>query len=59
MPQSGPLMAWDTMAVLMAACESAEADSAMVDISEYTHGREFDAATLPDPHQFGAVFQRQ
>ena len=59
MPQSGPLMAWDTMAVLMAAYESAEANGTMVDISEYTHGREFDPATLPDPRQFGAVFQRQ
>ena len=58
-PQSGPLMAWDTMAVLMAAYESAEANGTMVDISEYTRGREFDPATLPDPRQFGAVFQRQ
>ena len=43
----------------MAAYESAEANGTMVDISEYTHGREFDPATLPDPRQFGAVFQRQ
>ena len=47
------------MAVLMAAYESAEAGGGTVDISEYTHGREFDADTLPDPRQFGAVFQRQ
>ena len=57
-PQSGPLMAWDTMAVLMAAYESSEKDGAFVDISEFVAGREFTLDELPDPRQFGAVFQR-
>jgi hypothetical protein len=57
-PQSGALMAWDTMAVLMAAYESSDAGGALVDISEYTEGREFEANELPDPHTFGRVFQR-
>ncbi|MEZ6113881.1 MAG: Gfo/Idh/MocA family oxidoreductase [Pirellulaceae bacterium] len=56
-PQSGPLMAWDTMAVLMAGYESAENGGAMVDLSDYLE-REFPANELPDPHSFGAVFQR-
>jgi len=58
-PQSGPLMAWDTMAVLMAAYESAEATGTLVDISEYTRDRQFPSSSLPDPRRFGAVFQRQ
>lgn len=57
-PQSGALMAWDTMAVLMAAYESSERGGAMVDISEYTAGRRFEPRELPDPHTFGRVFQR-
>lgn len=57
-PQSGPLMAWDTMAVLMAAYESSDNGARMVDISEYTTGREFLPHEQPDPHQFGRVFQR-
>ena len=58
-PQSGPLMAWDTMAVLMAAYESSEASSTLVDVSEYTtQGREFAASEMPNPQMFGAVFQR-
>ena len=57
-PQSGPLMAWDTMAVLMAGYESAENGGAAVDVSEYCLGREFLPNELPDPHRFGSVFQR-
>lgn len=57
-PQSGPLMAWDTMAVLMAAYESAETGGGLVDITEYTAGHEFSGTELPDPRKFGAVFQR-
>jgi len=58
-PQSGALMAWDTMAVLMAAYESAEAASVFVDISEFTiQGREFLPSECPSPDRFGAVYQR-
>ncbi|MEQ9410291.1 MAG: Gfo/Idh/MocA family oxidoreductase [Fuerstiella sp.] len=58
-PQSGALMAWDTMAVLMAAYESSDVASQFVDISEYTtSGRQFTEQELPSPDQFGAVFQR-
>lgn len=58
-PQSGALMAWDTMAVLMAGYESSAADGGFIDISEYTHGRQFLASEMPDPRRFGAVFQRR
>lgn len=58
-PQSGALMAWDTMAVLMAAYESADSGGGVVDISEFTTaGRAFEAREMPDPARFGAVFQR-
>jgi len=58
-PQSGALMAWDTMAVLMAGYESAATAGKTVDISEYTtSGRSFQRAEMPDPTTFGAVFQR-
>ena len=58
-PQSGPLMAWDTMAVLMAGYESAELEGRRVDIHQYTTaGRLFEKHEMPDPHQFGTVFQR-
>ncbi len=57
-PQSGPLMAWDTMAVVMAAYESHAKDAAFVDVTEYTRARSFESGTLPDPHQAGAMFQR-
>lgn len=58
-PQSGALMAWDTMAVLMAAYESADAGSSFVDITEFTtQGKEFLASELPSPDRFGAVYQR-
>jgi hypothetical protein len=57
-PQSGPLMAWDTMAVLMAGYESSDRGGAFVDIQEYTRGRKFHDEEMPTPRQFGAVFQR-
>ena len=56
-PQSGPLMAWDSMAVLMAAYESAEKNSAFVDISEYVKGREFDETEMASPGVVEHVFQ--
>lgn len=58
-PQSGAQMAWDTMAVLMAAYESSEAGGAMVDISEFTASRVFEPHEWPDPGTFGRVFQRR
>lgn len=57
-PQSGAMMAWDTMAVLMAGYESAEKGGGFVDISEYTTGRAFHSNEIPDPSRFGTVFQR-
>lgn len=56
-PQSGPMMAWDTMAVLMAGYESSEKDSVFVDVTEYTQ-RAFPPETLPKPESFGGVLQR-
>ena len=56
-PQSGPMMAWDSMAVLMAAYESSEKDSAFVDISEYATGREFDETEMASPGVVEQVFQ--
>jgi hypothetical protein len=58
-PQSGPLMAWDSMAVLMAGYESAERDGAFVSLDEYIHGREFLNAEMPDPSHWMAMFQRR
>jgi predicted dehydrogenase len=57
-PQSGPLMAWDTMAVLMAAYESSENAAAFVDVTEFIQARPFTDAELPDPRQNSTVFQR-
>ena len=58
-PQSGALMAWDTMAVLMAGYESADSGGQLVDITEYTTaGRQFESAEVPHPESFGTVFQR-
>ena len=56
-PQSGALMAWDTMAVLMAAYESSAKDAVFVDVSEYVRGRDFLAREMPAPQEFGRVFQ--
>jgi len=57
-PQSGPMMAWDTMAVLMAAYESAEKNGVAVDVTEYTQGRRFTREEMPDPAHVHEVFQR-
>ena len=57
-PQSGPLMAWDTMAVLMAGYESAEKQGQFVDVSELIGSREFKENEMPDPARFGRVLQR-
>ena len=56
-PQSGPMMAWDSMAVLMAAYESSEKSSTFVDISEYTTGRTFPGSEMPSPDAIDNVFQ--
>lgn len=57
-PQSGAMMAWDTMAVLMSAYESSDNGGAFVDISDYTtKGRTFQRNEMPDPLTFGQVFQ--
>ena len=58
-PQSGALMAWDTMAVLMAGYESAANGGGFIDITEYTTaGRSFTESEMPTPESFGKVFQR-
>ena len=56
-PQSGPMMAWDSTAVLMAGYESSEKGSAFVDITEYTTGRTFGASEMPSPDAIANVFQ--
>jgi len=59
-PQSGALMAWDTMAVLMAAYESAEQNCSFIDVTEFTtKGRQFNETEMPTPARFGRVFQRR
>lgn len=58
-PQSGPLMAWDTMAVLMAAYESSEKGGGFIDLRDLTSARAFLPHEMPDPARFGAVFQRR
>lgn len=57
-PQSGPLMAWDTLAILMAGYESAEKNGQFIDLSDLIHRREFLPHEMPDPSQFGRVLQR-
>jgi hypothetical protein len=57
-PQSGPMLAWDTLAVLMAGYESSEAGGQFVDLRPYLAARTFLPHELPDPGRFGAVFQR-
>jgi predicted dehydrogenase len=58
-PQSGPLLAWDTLAVLMAGYESSAAGGAFVELQPYLAARQFEPHELPDPRRFGAVFQRR
>lgn len=58
-PQSGVMLAWDTMAILMAGYESSDQAGAAIDITEYTTlGRQFEGREIPDPALFGSVFQR-
>ncbi len=57
-PQSGAMMAWDTMAVLMAAYESAENNGAAVSVSDLINGRTFTPEEMPDPARVSEVFQR-
>ena len=57
-PQSGPLLAWDTLAVLMAGYESSAAGSRFIDLEPYRTAREFLPGELPDPRRFGAILQR-
>src|SRR5262245_3019577 len=57
-PQSGPLLAWDTLAVLMAGYESSAAGGRFIDLEPY-RARRFLPGELPDPRRFGAVFQRR
>jgi predicted dehydrogenase len=58
-PQSGPLMAWDTMAVLMAGYESSERGGQFVELDDLVALRSFNEDELPDPRGFGTVFQRR
>lgn len=59
-PQSGPMLAWDTMVVLMAGYESSEmVMGGFVDVTHEVAAREFNADELPDPKLAGLVFQRQ
>jgi hypothetical protein len=52
------MLAWDTLAVLMAGYESSEAGGQAVDLQPYLTARTFLPRELPDPRRFGAVFQR-
>jgi predicted dehydrogenase len=56
-PQSGAMMAWDTLAVLMAAYESGEKDGMFVDVEELVNGRGFLPSEIPDPDRMQDVFQ--
>jgi hypothetical protein len=58
-PQSGPLLAWDTLAVLMAGYESSAAGGRFVELHPDIAARDFLPRELPDPRRFGAVFQRR
>ncbi len=58
-PQSGMMLAWDTLAVLMAGYESAAKEAAFVDIAEFTLGRTFEPAVYPDPNYIEQLLQRQ
>lgn len=48
-PQSGPLLAWDTMAVLMTAYASSAAGGALVPLGDTALGRTFPPEHLPQP----------
>jgi predicted dehydrogenase len=56
-PQSGALMAWDTLAVLMGAYESGEKDGVFVDIGDIVNGRIFQQGEMPDPSLIQDVYQ--
>ena len=58
-PQAGPMLAWDTLAVLLGGYESSEKQGALVDLSELIAARTFPDNELPTPETFGNVFQRQ
>jgi predicted dehydrogenase len=58
-PQSGPMLAWDTLAVLMAGYESSAAGGQFIELEPHRAARQFLSDELPDPHRFGAVFQRR
>lgn len=57
-PQSGTMLAWDTLALLMAGYESAEKGSRFIDITDYSLGRDFPLTAAPDPMLAGTVLQR-
>jgi predicted dehydrogenase len=57
-PQSGAMLAWDTLAILMAGYESAEKNSTFIDISDFTLGRGFDGCVHPDPKWIPSLLQR-
>jgi predicted dehydrogenase len=57
-PQSGPMLAWDTMAVLMAGYESSERGGGFVDVGDLIRGRGFDETELPDPTLVAPKLQR-
>jgi len=52
-------VAWDTMAVLMAAYESDHGESAMVDVGGLVAAREFTKEEGPSPDALAPVFQRR
>ena len=58
-PQSGALMAWDTMAVLMAGYESSEAGGGFIDLGSHLASRTFTAEEMPNPEHTGSVFQQR
>src|SRR5262249_51650934 len=58
-PQSGPLLAWDTLAVLMAGYESSAAGGRFIDLEPYREARRFLPGELPDPRRVRPGFQRR